>query len=108
MPKQAVPPGDAPVPAGQVDASALPPGYPSQVFTGNGGTVLSVVAEQGGCEHVTAAPPEQNAQHVVVNLVKTIAHTGQMCPDYIRNVTISVTLSAPLAARTVVLKATSA
>jgi hypothetical protein len=104
-PKQAVPPGDAAIPAKQVDTTGLPAGYPSQVFTSNGGTILNVVAEQGGCGHVTADPQEQNGQHIVVNLVETVAHSGQMCPDYVRNVVISVTLSAPLADRTVVLKA---
>jgi hypothetical protein len=104
-PKQVVPVGSEPVPVEQIDASGLPDGLPRDVTSSNGGTVLSMQAEEGGCAHVSAAPVAQDAKQVVVNLTQTKAQTGQMCPQYIRNVTISVTLSAPLAQRTLVLKA---
>jgi hypothetical protein len=100
-----VPPGSVPVPASQIDGSRLPQGYPREVFTGNGGMLLSIKAEQGGCGHVSAAAVEQTAQRVVVDLVQSPPETGQMCPMYIREVVISVGLSAPLGARTVVLEA---
>lgn len=104
-PKQVVPVGSEPVPIEQIDASGLPAGYPRDVVSSNGGTVLSMQAEESGCAHVAAAPVAQTATQVVVNLTQTKAQTGRMCPQYIRNVTISVTLDAPLAQRTLVLKA---
>jgi hypothetical protein len=104
-PKQVVPVGSEPVPIEQIDASGLPDGYPRDVTSSNGGTVLSMQAEEGGCAHVSAAPVTQDAKQVIVNLTQTKAQTGQMCPQYIRNVVVSVTLAAPLAQRTLVLKA---
>jgi hypothetical protein len=100
-----VPVGGVAVPVSQIDASGLPAGYPQEVYTGNAGTVLSIRAEQSGCGQVSAAPVEQSAQRVVIDLVETQGHPGQMCPMHIREVVVSVPLSAPLGARTVVLKA---
>lgn len=104
-PKQVVPVGSEPVPIEQIDASGLPAGYPHDVTSSNGGTVLSLLTEEGGCAHMSAAPVAQDAKQVVVNFTRTKAQAGQMCPQYIRDVTISVTLDAPLAQRTLVLKA---
>lgn len=103
-PRQVVPEDSEVVPIEQIDASGLPDGYPRDVTSSNGGTMLSMRAEEGGCAHVNAAPAEQDAKQVVVNLTQTTAQTGQMCPQYIRNVKLSVTLSAPLGQRTLVLK----
>jgi hypothetical protein len=75
------------------------------VFIANGGTLLSIRAEQSGCGQVSGAPVEQSAQRVVVDLVQTQGQPGQMCPMHIRDVVVSVPLSAPLGARTVVLRA---
>jgi hypothetical protein len=102
-PKQVVPEGTTEVPAKQIDASALPADYPRDVTTGNGGTVLSIRAQEGGCGRVSAAVVEQAAQRVVVNLKETKAQTNQMCTMDIRTPVISATLDAPLAARTLVL-----
>lgn len=102
-PKQVVPEGSVSVRASQIDATALPAGYPREVSTSNGGTVLSIKAEEGGCGHTSAAPVEQTAQRVVINLTETQAHTDQMCTMEIRTLVVSATLNAPLGDRTVVL-----
>jgi hypothetical protein len=102
-PKQVVPEGTTEVPAKQIDSSALPADYPRDVTTGNGGTVLSIRAQEGGCGRVSAAVAEQTARRVVVNLKETKAQTNQMCTMDIRTPVISATLDAPLAARTLVL-----
>ncbi|MDT7726817.1 MAG: hypothetical protein QOI21_3393 [Actinomycetota bacterium] len=102
-PKQVVPEGTTEVPAGQIDSSALPADYPRDVTTSNGGTVLSIRAQEGGCGRVSAAPVEQTSQRVVVNLTETTAQTNQICTMDIRTPVVSATLDAPLAARTVVL-----
>ncbi|WP_410575060.1 hypothetical protein [Amycolatopsis sp. cmx-4-61] len=105
-PRLTVPEGSAPVPARQIDATALPAGFPREVWTANGGTVLDIRAQEGGCGHALGEAVEQAADHVVVNLSETKAQTNQMCTMDIRYPVISVALAAPLDQRTVVLKAT--
>ncbi|MFI5612142.1 hypothetical protein [Amycolatopsis sp. NPDC051903] len=98
------PPGSTPVPASQVDATALPSGFPNQVKTDNGGTILNLRAQEGGCGHALGEATEQTAQKVVVDLSETKAQTGQMCTMDLRYPVLSVALAAPLGERTVVLK----
>jgi hypothetical protein len=105
-PRLTVPEGSTPVPAGQLDATALPAGFPREVWTANGGTVLNIRAQEGGCGHALGEAAEQAGDHVVVNLSETKAQTNQMCTMDIRYPVISVTLAAPLDQRKVVLKTT--
>jgi hypothetical protein len=105
-PRLTVPEGSTPVPAGKIDATALPAGFPHEVWTANGGTVLNIRAQEGGCGHALGEAAEQAADHVVVDLSETKAQTGQMCTMDIRYPVISVALAAPLDQRTVVLKTT--
>lgn len=105
-PRLTVPEGSTPVPAAQIDATALPAGFPREVWTANGGTVLNIRAQEGGCGHALGEAAEQTAGHVVVNLSETKAQTGRMCTMDIRYPVISVVLAAPLDQRTVVLKTT--
>lgn len=105
-PRLTVPEGSTPVPAAKIDGSALPEGYPREVWTSNGGTILDIRAQEGGCGHALGEAAEQTAQRIVVNLSETKAQTGQMCTMDIRFPVISVALAAPLAERTVVLKTT--
>lgn len=105
-PRLTVPEGSTQVPAGQIDATALPAGFPREVWTANGGTVLDIRAQEGGCGHALGEVAEQAGDHVVVNLSETKAQTNQMCTMDIRYPVISVTLTAPLDQRTVVLKTT--
>jgi hypothetical protein len=93
------------VPAAQADFSALPAGYPHEVWTSADGRTLFARAEEGGCDRVHAEMREQTAQRVVVGLVKTQAPTrGQMCTMDIRYPVVSVQLDEPLGQRTVLLR----
>ncbi|GAB3142553.1 hypothetical protein GCM10027258_27810 [Amycolatopsis stemonae] len=105
-PRLTVPEGSVPVPPDKIDAAALPKNYPHEVWTANGGTVLNIRAQEGGCGHALGEAAEQAGDHVVVNLSETKAQTGQMCTMDIRYPVISVALAAPLDQRTVVLKTT--
>ncbi|HET6710553.1 hypothetical protein [Amycolatopsis sp.] len=106
-PRLTVPEGSTPVPADKIDATALPAGFPREVWTANGGTVLNIRAQEGGCGHALGEAAEQAGDRVVVNLSETKAQTNQMCTMDIRYPVISVALAAPLDQRTVVLKPTS-
>jgi hypothetical protein len=105
-PRLTVPEGSTQVPADKIDATALPAGFPREVWTANGGTVLNIRAQEGGCGHALGEAAEQAGDHVVVNLSETKAQTNQMCTMDIRYPVISVALAAPLDQRTVVLKTT--
>ncbi|KDN20079.1 hypothetical protein DV20_23540 [Amycolatopsis rifamycinica] len=105
-PRLTVPEGSTPVPADRIDATALPAGFPREVWTANGGTVLNIRAQEGGCGHALGEAAEQAGDRVVVNLSETKAQTNQMCTMDIRYPVISVALAAPLDQRTVVLKTT--
>jgi hypothetical protein len=105
-PRLTVPEGSTPVPADKIDATALPDGFPREVWTANGGTVLNIRAQEGGCGHALGEAAEQAGDHVVVNLSETKAQTNQMCTMDIRYPVISVALVTPLDQRTVVLKTT--
>ncbi len=105
-PRLTVPEGSTQVPADKIDATALPAGFPREVWTANGGTVLNIRAQEGGCGHALGEATEQAGDHVVVDLSETKAQTNQMCTRDIRYPVISVALAAPLDQRTVVLKTT--
>jgi hypothetical protein len=105
-PRLTVPEGSSPVPSAKIDATALPAGFPHEVWTANGGTILNIRAQEGGCGHALGEAAEQTGDRVVVNLSETKAQTGQMCTMDIRYPVLSVALAAPLDQRTVVLKTT--
>ncbi|MEV6645408.1 hypothetical protein [Amycolatopsis sp. NPDC051371] len=105
-PRLTVPEGSTPVPPAKVDTAALPANYPHEVWTANGGTILNIRAQEGGCGHALGEATEQAGDHVVVNLSETKAQTGRMCTMDIRFPVISVALASPLDQRTVVLKTT--
>jgi hypothetical protein len=103
-PRQEVPEGSTKVPDKQLDAAALPADYPREVYTSNGGTILNIRGQEGGCGHATAEAAQQDGNRVVVNLTELKGQTGQMCTMDIRHPVISVALAGPLGERTVVLK----
>ncbi|MFK0248659.1 hypothetical protein ACIQUM_28530 [Amycolatopsis azurea] len=103
-PRQEVPEGSTKLPDKQLDASALPADYPREVYTSNGGTILNIRGQEGGCGHATAEAAQQDGNRVTVNLTELKGQTGQMCTMDIRHPVISVALSSPLGERTVVLK----
>lgn len=93
------------MPAAQADFSALPPGYPHEVWASADGRTLFARGQEGGCDRVHAELREQTAQRVVVSLVKTQSPPrGQMCTMDIRYPVVSVPLDEPLGQRTVVLR----
>jgi hypothetical protein len=104
QPRQVVPEGSTVVAASQIDGSSLPEGYPREVYTSNGGTVLSIKAQEGGCGRAGAAPAQESAKQVVVILTETQAQTDQLCTMDIRYPVVTVPLGAPLGERVVVLK----
>jgi hypothetical protein len=103
----APPPGTQAVPAQQVDASALPEGYPSVAWTeGDGTTVGAYGVASGGCVEVRGELAEQNAQRVVLRMVEHTTSTGA-CTMEIRYPPVTVKLAEPLGDRTVVLQRTT-
>jgi hypothetical protein len=103
-PTQGIAPGDDVVAETQVDARTLPEGYPRNLVRSLDGKTLTLQAEEGGCRRISAHVGEQTAQQVVVLIAVTAAKKGQMCPDYIREITIPLALAEPLGTRTVVLR----
>lgn len=100
-----VPPaGSDPVPAAQLEADALPDGYPVEAWTADGGTTLGLGAQEGGCGKASAEVTEQTADKVVVTIVETTPAKAEMCTMDIRFVTVTAELDQPLADREVVLK----
>lgn len=99
------PPGDrAPVLPSQVDFSALPDGFPHEVWVSPDEKTLYIQAEEGGCDKASAEVRDQTAQRVAVALVQMHSQTkGQMCTMIIRYPVVQVQLTEPLAARQVVL-----
>ncbi len=103
-PTQGVPPADGALAESQVDAKTLPEGYPRTLLLADRGQTLVLQAEEGGCRKISARLGDQTAQQVVVLVAIAQPKKGQMCPDYIRNVSIPLALAAPLGSRTVILR----
>jgi hypothetical protein len=67
---------------------------------GTSGDDVVFVAQQSGCEQVTAAATAQTQTSVTILVVTTVTTRGnQMCPMYVREVPIVVHLNAPLGNR---------
>ncbi|MDT8914153.1 hypothetical protein [Amycolatopsis sp. PS_44_ISF1] len=103
-PTQGVPPGDTAPAPGQVDASALPAGYPHDLTLAEGGKVVVIQAEEGGCDKISARAGEQTAEQAVVLVTVTKAPRGQMCPMHIKEASLPVPLEQPLGGRKLVLR----
>lgn len=104
QPTQGVPDSDRALTPSQVDTKALPEGYPRQLTSENGGSVLALHAEEGGCLKIGATLGEQTENQVVVLVIQTQGPKDQMCPMHIREVVVPLKLDAPLGQRTVVLR----
>ncbi len=96
------PPGGRTVPPAQVDASALPEGYPRLVWTQEGGSVLGAYGQEGGCSVVRADVVEETPDTVRLQFVEVIPTTGPCTMD-LRFPPLTVPLAEPLGDRTVVL-----
>lgn len=103
-PTQGIVAGDNAIAESQVDARGLPEGFPRTLVRSTDGKTLTLQAEEGGCRRVAAHVGDQTPQQVVVLISVTAAKKGQMCPDYIKDVSIPLPLAAPLGSRTVVLR----
>lgn len=94
------------VPADRVDFSALPPGFPHEVWTSGDEKTLYIRAEEGGCSRASAQVRDQTPQRVAVHVVETQTLVkGQMCTMIIRYPVVAVPLAEPLGNRKVVLTA---
>ncbi|HVK25960.1 MAG TPA: hypothetical protein VM677_31775 [Actinokineospora sp.] len=100
------PPQGTPVPADQVDASALPQGYPHKVWTDSGGSMLGVVIIEGGCSRGSVEIDEQSASRVALTLADTTPIYSEPggCSADSRHLEHGVSLDKPLGDRTVALK----
>jgi hypothetical protein len=94
--------GASPVPAERVDASALQPAERTGVWSADGGRTIGMQEEQTGCTTLRLDVVDQSAQQVRLVLVSTTT-THQFCPHYVRPVSVTAILAAPLGDRTVVL-----
>jgi hypothetical protein len=103
-PTQGIAPGDDVVAETQIDARGVPEGYPRSLSRATDGRTVILRAEEGGCRRVSARIGAQTAAQVVVLVTVSAAPKGQMCPDYIKEISIPLALAAPLGTRTVVLR----
>lgn len=99
----APPAGGRALPAQQVDASALPEGYPRLVWTEGDGHTVGAYGQEGGCTAVHAELREQTAKLVRLAFVEVATSAGPCTMD-LRFRTLTVVLDAPLAGRTVILE----
>lgn len=95
------PPGATAVPAGQVDASALPAGLPALVWR-RGERIVGVYGRAGGCTEAHLEIVEQGADRVVLRVEQVQTSPGP-CTRELVYPPLEVTLEAPLGQRTVVL-----
>ncbi|RSD08511.1 hypothetical protein [Amycolatopsis eburnea] len=103
-PTQGIAPGDDVIAESQVDARSLPEGYPRSLTRSLDGKTIILRAEEGGCRRVSARVGDQTPQQVVVLIAVSAGKKGQMCPDYLREITVPLPLTEPLGTRTVVLR----
>ncbi|MBB5156288.1 hypothetical protein BJ970_003822 [Saccharopolyspora phatthalungensis] len=93
-----------PVTEASVDASMLPKGYPTKVWTQDDGAVVVATGQEGGCSKVHAELGEQTADHVKVVFVEETPEPPGICTMDLRYPPVAVRLDAPLEARKVVLE----
>ncbi|HEY1569834.1 MAG TPA: hypothetical protein VGG05_00715 [Pseudonocardiaceae bacterium] len=99
------PAGAVVVPAGRVDAKALPFSFPKLVWTDRAGTTLGFEGEAGGCFTSRAEVDEQTATGVTVRMIQQQPGTGERsCPMFVRYRPMAVHLAQPLGNRTVTLQ----
>jgi hypothetical protein len=106
-PLTATPPaGGTALPPTQVDASAVPPGQPTLVWTRGGGT-LGLYGRAGGCTTARAEIVDQTAERVGLRIVRSTTGPGP-CTRELRYPPLEVTLDAALGSRRVVLSGVTA
>jgi hypothetical protein len=75
------------------------------VWSVGDGRILTVQAQEGGCNRASAETTEQTDAKVVITLVETQPAETGMCTMDIRYPIVSVTLDKPLGNRPVALRA---
>lgn len=95
------PDGGVVVPAAQVDAAGLPPGFPTLVWT-RGSRTVGVYGRAGGCTEARLELVEQSAERVVVRVVQFPTGPGP-CTRELRYPSLEAPLAADLGTRRVVL-----
>jgi hypothetical protein len=95
------PEGTTALDASRVDASGLPPGFPTLVWT-RGPRTVGVYGRAGGCTEARAALVDQTPEAVTVRVLQTTTSTGP-CTRELRYPPLEVTLAADLGQRRVVL-----
>lgn len=104
QPARKPPAGGERVAAEQIDATALPKGYPVLVWTEDGGRAIGVVTQEGGCGKATVEVPTQDTSKIVVTMVETVPSKPQPCTMDLRYPKVVADLDQPLDGRTVVLR----
>jgi hypothetical protein len=99
-----VAPSAGAVPATQLDASALPEGFPQEVWVQGDGKTLAVRTQEGGCGKASVEVAEQTDGQVVLTIVETQPTDAPVCTMDIRYPIITVTLDRPVDDRTIVLR----
>ena len=105
QPARTPPSGGTEVAAAQLDAAALPEGYPTLVWTEDDGATVGAVAQEGGCGKAHLEVTEQSATQVVVTMVEVTPAESQVCTMDLRYPKLTAELDEPLGDRTIVLKA---
>lgn len=104
QPARTPPSGGTEVAAAQLDAAALPEGYPTLVWTEDDGATVGAVAQEGGCGKAHLEVSEQSATQVVVTMVEVVPAEPQACTMDLRYPKLTAELAEPLGDRTIVLK----
>jgi len=95
------PAGATALPTGRVDASALPAGLPTLVWT-RGDSVVGVYGRAGGCTDARLTVVEQGGERVVLRVEQFSTGPGP-CTRELVYPPLEATLEAPLGERPVVL-----
>lgn len=103
--KPVVPPNVTPVPKEKVDATSLSETYRTEAYVFNDGRDVEVFGVGGGCKEARAEVTGQSAEVVQITLITiTKQQPGMVCTQEIRQVPLTVRLSAPLGDRRLVLE----
>lgn len=104
QPARTPPSGGEEVSAGQIDATALPAGYPVLAWIEGDGRTVGVVAQEGGCGKASVEVATQTDREVVLTMVETVPKDPKPCTMDLRYPKVTAELDQPLADRTLVLK----
>ncbi|MEV6238957.1 hypothetical protein [Lentzea sp. NPDC051838] len=103
--KPVIPPNVTPVPKDKVDTTSLSDTYRDEAYVFGDGRDVEVFGVGGGCKEARAEVSGQSADVVQITLVTiTKQPPGTMCTQEVRQVPLTVRLSAPLGNRRLVLE----